>query len=182
MVRYCQVSQQGGGLRDDRADGEPGARRRPLAAVARADSDGRTAAAGGLRDWTTKGSLAAEELDRALFGLPIGQLSPILESDTGYHIVRVIDRQEATRTSFPEAQDESARRSGRSGRRRGRRNTGQGARLYPPWTIFDAMPTEPAENRKARRHGRADQAGHRVLSLATRLAGEPTASYNHQHG
>ena len=33
---------------------------------------------GGRRDWTTKGAWC-QELDRALFGLPIGQLSPIIE-------------------------------------------------------------------------------------------------------
>jgi hypothetical protein len=57
----------------------------PLAQVAKAQSDGPTASDGGLHDWTRKGSLVAEQLDRALFGLPIGQLSPILESATSFH-------------------------------------------------------------------------------------------------
>ena len=96
---------------------------RPLAEVAKAQSDGLTAGNGGQRDWTTKGSLVAEELDRALFGLPIGQLSPILESNSGFHIIRVIERQDAMRTPFADAQERSASRSARSGRRRNTRNT-----------------------------------------------------------
>jgi len=76
----------------------------PLAEVARAHSEGSTASEGGQWDWTTQGCLAAEVLDRAVFALPVGQLSPILESDRGYHIVRVIEREDAHRTPFAEAQ------------------------------------------------------------------------------
>ena len=78
----------------------------PLAQVARAQSDGSTALSGGFRDWISKGSFAAEKVDQALFGLPIGQLSPILESETGFYIVRVLDRQEITRKPFADVQDE----------------------------------------------------------------------------
>ena len=121
----------------------------PLAAVARAQSDGRTAAAGGLRDWTAKGSLAAEELDRALFVLPIGQLSPILESNTGYHIIRVIDRQDATRTPFPDAQDEIRKKIQQErSDQKAQEYLAKVQRLYPPWTIFDDVkerkPKSPA--------------------------------------
>ena len=70
---------------------------RPLAEVAKARSDGPTAADGGARDWTNQGSLAAEQLDRALFALPPGRLSPILESKTGLHIIRVLEREGLTR-------------------------------------------------------------------------------------
>ena len=59
--------------------------------------------AGGWRDWTAKGSLVPE-LDGALFGLPIGQLSPIIESSAGFHIVRVTQREEPVVTPFREAQ------------------------------------------------------------------------------
>jgi parvulin-like peptidyl-prolyl isomerase len=78
----------------------------PLAEVAKSHSHGPTASHGGLRDWTTQGSLVCESLDRALFGLPVGQLSPILESDNAFHIVRVIRREQAGRTPFLEAQVE----------------------------------------------------------------------------
>jgi len=78
----------------------------PLAEVAKTSSDGSTAQAGGHRDWTTKGSLVSEVLDRAIFSLPVGKLSPVLESDTGFHIVRVLKREDAGRKPFAEVQTE----------------------------------------------------------------------------
>jgi len=75
-----------------------------FAEVAREHSDGPSASEGGLRDWTTQGSLVSEPLDRALFTLPVGQLSPIIEDEEGFHIIRVLERQPAYRTSFIEAQ------------------------------------------------------------------------------
>ncbi|MBN2217314.1 MAG: peptidyl-prolyl cis-trans isomerase [Pirellulales bacterium] len=78
----------------------------PFAEAARRGSDGVTATGGGLRDWTTRGSLVAKKIDAALFGLPVGELSPILESETGLHIVRVVEREDAHRTPFTEVQDE----------------------------------------------------------------------------
>ena len=86
----------------------------PLAQVAKAQSDGSTASSGGLHDWTGKGSLVAEQLDRALFGLPIGQLSPILESTTSLHIIRVVDRRDSTRKSYSATQEDIRRRSARN--------------------------------------------------------------------
>jgi len=72
--------------------------------IAKAHSEGVTAADGGLRDWTSKGTLVSEVLDEAIFGLPVGRLSRILEDDTGFHIIRVLQREEATVTPFLEAQ------------------------------------------------------------------------------
>jgi parvulin-like peptidyl-prolyl isomerase len=75
-----------------------------FAEVARAKSDGFTAEEGGLHDWTSKGALKATAIDRALFSLQIGQTSPILTSDEGFHIVRVLERKEAGREPFTEVQ------------------------------------------------------------------------------
>ncbi len=75
-----------------------------FAKIAPAKSDGFTADEGGAHDWTTKGSLASEAVDQALFNLPVGQMSPILEGPMGFHIVRVIDRKEAGPTPFVEVQ------------------------------------------------------------------------------
>jgi hypothetical protein len=75
-----------------------------LPEIAKTRSDGPTAQDGGRRDWTTKGSLVATELDSALFGLPVGELSQIIETKFGLHIVRVVERKEASRTPFVEAQ------------------------------------------------------------------------------
>jgi hypothetical protein len=75
-----------------------------FAEVAKAKSDGYTAKDGGLFDWTSKGSLRAAAIDHALFTLLVGQMSPILESEDGFHIVRVLERKEAGREPFTEVQ------------------------------------------------------------------------------
>jgi PPIC-type PPIASE domain len=72
--------------------------------VAKAKSDGFKAQDGGQHDWTTKGALRATAIDHALFTLQIGQMSPILESEEGFHIVRVLERVEAGRKPFAEVQ------------------------------------------------------------------------------
>jgi hypothetical protein len=72
--------------------------------LARAKSHGITAAQGGEHDWTTRGALRSEEIDKALFTLEVGQLSDVIESETGFHIVRVLERHDAGRTPFTEAQ------------------------------------------------------------------------------
>ena len=72
--------------------------------IAMQQSHGVTAASGGQHDWTTRGALRRKEIDAALFSLKIGQLSNIIESDVGFHIVRVLERKEEGRTSFAEAQ------------------------------------------------------------------------------
>jgi parvulin-like peptidyl-prolyl isomerase len=78
----------------------------PLAAVAKQASEGITAANGGQRDWTTRGSLVSRELDDALFGLPLNEPSQIIEDKVGLHIIRVLERKDAVRTPFTEAQVE----------------------------------------------------------------------------
>jgi len=80
----------------------------PLAEVASAQSQGPTAALGGQWDWTTQGNLRSEVLDKAIFSahLPPGQLSPILEDEEGFHIIRVIKRVDAARKPFFDAQKE----------------------------------------------------------------------------
>jgi hypothetical protein len=77
---------------------------RSFAEVARSRSEGPTAAAGGVFDWTSKGSLASAKLDEAIFSLPVGDLSAIIEDGEQLHIVRVTERNEAGRTPFIEAQ------------------------------------------------------------------------------
>jgi hypothetical protein len=72
--------------------------------IARRRSHGFTAADGGVHNWTTLGSLKCEELNQALATLELGQLSPGIESEYGFHIVRVLERKEAGRTPFTEAQ------------------------------------------------------------------------------
>ena len=72
--------------------------------IAKASSDGFTADEGGQHDWTSKGALTSQSIDEALFTLPVGQMSPILEGATGFHIVRVLERREAGPLPFREVQ------------------------------------------------------------------------------
>ena len=81
-----------------------------LAAIAKKHSDGFRASNGGQHDWTGKGALVLKEIDEAIFTLPIGELSDIIESRDGFHIVRVLDRNEASYTPFTEAQVEIKKR------------------------------------------------------------------------
>jgi hypothetical protein len=76
----------------------------PFADVAKRSSDGSTASDRGRHDWTSQGSLVCEELDRALFALPLGALSRIIEGSGGLYIVRVTAREPAGRVPFKEAQ------------------------------------------------------------------------------
>lgn len=75
-----------------------------FATVAKTGSQGPTAKDGGKRDWTSQGSLVSKVLDEALFALPVGKLSSILEDDRGFHIVRVTERTEAGKTPFEDVQ------------------------------------------------------------------------------
>jgi len=77
----------------------------PFEEIAKANSDGFTASKGGLWDWTIKGSLASAELEQAIFSQPLRQLSPtIIKSNTGFHIIRVVDRREDTVVPLVDAQ------------------------------------------------------------------------------
>lgn len=75
-----------------------------FAEAAKAHSDGFNAKDGGAHDWITQGSLKATAIDQALFALPVGKMSPILETDEGFYIVRVLERKQAGCTPFTEVQ------------------------------------------------------------------------------
>lgn len=75
-----------------------------FAEIAKAKSHGITASAGGMHDWTTRGALRSTKIDEALFSLEVGQMSDVIETETGFHIIRVLERKEAGRTPFTEAQ------------------------------------------------------------------------------
>lgn len=78
----------------------------PFDQVAKKYSDGPTAKAGGLRDWMEAGNLADTKLETKLFELPVGELSPPHEGPSEWQVVRIVERQQASRTPFGEVQDE----------------------------------------------------------------------------
>jgi parvulin-like peptidyl-prolyl cis-trans isomerase-like protein len=120
---------------------------RPLADVAKEYSQGTTARDGGARDWTTQESLRSKELDRAIFALPLGKLSQIIEDEQGVHIIRVTEREDQSRTPFTEAQVEIkkkislARREQQFGEFTERLKS-----EIPVWTVFD---DQTADSRSA---------------------------------
>jgi parvulin-like peptidyl-prolyl isomerase len=123
-----------------------------FAEVAKARSQGVTADEGGQYDWTTRGGLVSEELNKALFTLPVGQLSPIIETRTGFHIVRVLERRAAGRTSFVEAQVEIKKQIEQE--RKQKRIDEYMAQLREEtrvWTMFDDMPELTELSRRAQR-------------------------------
>jgi hypothetical protein len=85
-------------------EANPGLRGPVFGDVARAKSHGLTAVDGGINDWTTLGALRCEALNEALTTLAVGQMSDGIESEQGFHIVRVLERKDAGRVPFTEAQ------------------------------------------------------------------------------
>ncbi len=75
-------------------------------AVARKESHGFKASKGGQHDWTNRGSLVSKKVDEAIFTLPQGRLSEIIETKDSFLVVRVVERIDAHHTPFEEAQAE----------------------------------------------------------------------------
>ena len=116
-----------------------------FAAVAKRSSHGPLASSGGQYDWTPKGSLRSTVLDEAVFSLPIGRLSKRIKDDDGYHIIRVIERQDESLVPFSEAQEGirdkiEAERSEIALRE----YSEQLREEFPVWTMFDDEPTSIA--------------------------------------
>lgn len=105
--------------------------------LAKTSSHGFTASKGGLHGWTTRGSLSTAAIDQAIFSLHVGEMSPILESPLGFHIVRVLERQPAGKTPFRDVQNDI-----RKSIRDERFNTAINARVTEMkskariWTVF----------------------------------------------
>ena len=83
---------------------DPQTRGAVFAELAKKESHGFTAQEGGLQDWTTKGALRSEAINEGLFSLQVGQMSNIIESEQGFHIIRVLERKDVGRTPFTETQ------------------------------------------------------------------------------
>ncbi len=79
-----------------------------FAELAKAYSKGPEAAKGGETDWLTKDQLS-DDLEKAAFGLKIGQVSDPIRSPGGYHVIKVLERQEERTKKFSEVKDEIER-------------------------------------------------------------------------
>jgi hypothetical protein len=75
-----------------------------LAEIAKKQSQGVDASDGGQHDFTTRGSLTSKVIEDAIFSLPEGKLSQIIEDADGFHIIRVIQHRAAGHVPFEEAQ------------------------------------------------------------------------------
>jgi parvulin-like peptidyl-prolyl isomerase len=109
--------------------------------VARRSSEDPRKSEGGQYDWTSQGSLAWKEVDRALFTLPVGELSPIIVDEESFHIVRVVERRDAGMIPFEEAQAEIEERiltAYRDGKVEEFLDSLR--QTIPVWTIFDDRP------------------------------------------
>lgn len=74
-------------------------------AVAAETSDAGTKSSGGLLGKVKKGDLSAA-LDEAAFSLPVGEVSPVIEAEQSFHIIKVDARNDAGVKSFEDAQDD----------------------------------------------------------------------------
>lgn len=77
-----------------------------FATLAKADSDGATAAQGGAWDFTTQRAYVVKAVDEVIFRLPEGKFSDLIEGPRGWHIVRVDQKDMGGIISFVDAQDE----------------------------------------------------------------------------
>ena len=77
-----------------------------MQAVARSKSQEPFANKGGLHEWTAQGALASDAIDEKLFSIPLNAMSEIISDDVGFHIIRVLDREEAGLIPLSEVQDD----------------------------------------------------------------------------
>lgn len=117
--------------------------------VAKQFSDGPKRDAGGVWDWTKKGSLADEKVERAMFEIPVGKISQPLETSSAFVLVKVVDRRDAGYVPFEDVQDKINNRLQSEARRDAAQNVikelNNAATI---WTIFDNRP-EPAATSQA---------------------------------
>jgi beta-lactamase regulating signal transducer with metallopeptidase domain len=122
----------------------------PFGDLATAHSQDISASDGGMHNWTSKDSLLSEVLDEAIFTLPVGQLSQILEDMRRFHIIRVVERNDQMVTPFTETQPEIRKQIHEARVREKRQQYRFNLRkTIPVWNIFDAAAGEteakPAE-------------------------------------
>lgn len=73
-----------------------------FAEAAKAQSEGPEAEGGGLIGWVARGDLVAE-LDQAVFALAEGEISPVIETEFGFQILKAEQREDAGQAGLAEA-------------------------------------------------------------------------------
>jgi hypothetical protein len=115
-----------------------------VADLLRAESDPTLPCGGGDQGWATKGSLEVSRvLEEAIFTLPVGGPSRIFKDGDGFHIVRVLQREEPPQTGFEEPQVQSEIDEKLQTLHRQKNARAYVARLkeeIPVWTVFDDDP------------------------------------------
>jgi parvulin-like peptidyl-prolyl isomerase len=114
-----------------------------VAKTGNSDSDG------AVCDWPDKSARIPQEVEKAIAGLPAGQMSPILEDWWGYYIVRVVERLAAYHQPFDEVQSDIREKIKQQ-------RTNEQMQTYltrlreqtPVWTVLD---DKPAASRAADR-------------------------------
>jgi len=75
-----------------------------FAALAKTHSEGPSAPRGGDLNFFGRGRMVPP-FDKAAFELEVGKVSGLVETQYGFHIIKVTDRKQASTTSFEEAKD-----------------------------------------------------------------------------
>ena len=73
--------------------------------VATEFSDGPRKAKAGVWDWTAPGSLAEENVDRAIWDVEVGSISQVLQTNSAFVLVKVLERKGGGYTPFEDVQD-----------------------------------------------------------------------------
>lgn len=106
--------------------------------VARKYSDGTTAEQGGHWDWTRKGSLADKQIERALFELPVGDISQVYDGENAFKIVKIIAREPLRFVPFGDVQEDIRKKLEAEARRKNEQAVFAELRKNAViWTMFD---------------------------------------------
>lgn len=106
-------------------------------AVAKSLSKGFGAGDGGNVDWVSPGSLKSKVIEEAVFSIELKALSQILEDTDGFHIVEVLEREDAYTMTFPQAQAEIRKQLVKDKREKQRDEHIRKIReITPVWTMW----------------------------------------------
>ena len=78
----------------------------PLEKVAISYSEGPKAKLGGRYENIKKGDLVSEKVEAVVFDIPVNRMSPIIEDEKGFYIIRIHNYRQAGKEKFTEVQGE----------------------------------------------------------------------------